>query len=231
MENIRVDLKNYTPLKIFIDSIRTCWDSHKKCDSSENSIGKNDAELIDRIVNKHKHHSTMEHIFYNFEINGISRLCLQELARHRMASFSVKSTRYTLKELKDCAPFVTGGKGSEFAWSSNLIVTTTYNFSSAIKFIVLTGDKEVDCTSIENLENLRKMVALNKSNDIVKYCLPECYRTSLRFSINARSLRNFLELRSSNSAHFEIRHLAKLIYNSLPSEHKEHLYKNIFKED
>lgn len=224
MENIRVDLKNYTPLKIFIDSIRTCWDSHKKCDSSENSIGKNDAELIDRIVNKHKHHSTMEHIFYNFEINGISRLCLQELARHRIASFSVKSTRYTLKELKDCESFIAGRKGAEIA-------TLTYNFSSAEKFIVLTGDKEVDCASIENLENLRKMVALNKSNDIVKYCLPECYRTSLRFSINARSLRNFLELRSSNSAHFEIRHLAKLIYNSLPSEHKEHLYKNIFKED
>lgn len=224
MENIRVDLKNYTPLKIFIDSIRTCWDSHEKCDSSENSIGINDVELMDRIVNKHKHHSTMEHIFYNFEINGISRLCLQELARHRMASFSVKSTRYTLRELKICGPFIAGRKDAEIA-------TLTYNFSRAEKFIVLTGDKEVDCASIENLENLRKMVALNKSNDIVKYCLPECYRTSLRFSINARSLRNFLELRSSNSAHFEIRHLAKLIYNSLPSEHKEHLYKNIFKED
>jgi len=32
---------------------------------------------------------------------------LQELARHRIASLSVKSTRYTLKELKDCKPFDT----------------------------------------------------------------------------------------------------------------------------
>ena len=50
----------------------------------------------------------IDHIFYNFHIEGISRACLQEMMRHRhRASPSVKSTRYTLKELKQEEPFIT----------------------------------------------------------------------------------------------------------------------------
>jgi hypothetical protein len=59
------------------------------------------AKYFDRVGNKYRHASILEHVTYNFSIEGISRACLQELARHRMASLSVKSTRYTLKELKD----------------------------------------------------------------------------------------------------------------------------------
>lgn len=54
-----------------------------------------------------KHYSNLntekyeEHISYNFDISEVSRALLQELARHRISSFSVKSSRYTLGELKD----------------------------------------------------------------------------------------------------------------------------------
>ena len=59
-----------------------------------------------------------------------------------------------------------------------------------------------------------------KSLDIVKYCLPECYKTELTWSVNARSLQNFLSLRSSKSALWEIRNLSLKLYESLPQEHK-----------
>jgi len=69
--------------------------------------GKKDKELIHRVGNKMKHASTLEHLVYTFYIQGISRACLQELARHRIASLSVKSTRYTTsRELKFEKPFV-----------------------------------------------------------------------------------------------------------------------------
>ena len=64
------------------------------------TCGPKDRELIDRVGNKHKHSSTLEHLVYTFDIEGVSRALLQELARHRMASLSVKSTR--------CTPIVTG---------------------------------------------------------------------------------------------------------------------------
>ncbi|MBD3808828.1 MAG: FAD-dependent thymidylate synthase, partial [Epsilonproteobacteria bacterium] len=58
------------------------------------------------------------------------------------------------------------------------------------------------------------------SNDIAKYCLPESYKTELTWTINARSLQNFLHLRSSKDALWEIRNLANVIYGALPEEHK-----------
>ena len=195
---MEVKLLNYTPLWICSNAIRTCWQSFDKGDNG----GEIDLALIDRVGNKLKHASTLEHLFYNFYIKGISRACLQELARHRIASLSVKSTRYTLKELK---------YESEFKPN---------DFDNASRYIVLTSNEFVDNASINALENLRQILNQNTSLDIAKYCLPESYKTELSWSINARSLQNFLSLRSSKSALWEIRDLANLIYQNLPQEHK-----------
>ena len=44
------------------------------------------------------HESILEHITLTYEVNDLSRACLQELARHRHISLSVESTRHTLKD-------------------------------------------------------------------------------------------------------------------------------------
>lgn len=44
------------------------------------------------------HESILEHITLTYSVKGISRACLQELARHRHISLSVESTRHTLKK-------------------------------------------------------------------------------------------------------------------------------------
>jgi thymidylate synthase (FAD) len=189
---MKVTLKHHTPLQICSDAIRTCWQSFDKSDSG----GEKDKELIDRVGNKFKHASTLEHLVYNFYIQGISRALLQELARHRMASLSVKSTRYTLKELKECDKI-------------------DYQH-----FLVFTGVDEVDNASKAALDSLQAILKSGVSNDRAKYCLPESYKTELSWTINARSLQNFLNLRSDKSALWEIQHLALCIYNALPQEHQ-----------
>lgn len=195
---MEVKLLNFTPLWVCSNAMRTCWQSFEKGDNG----GAKDIELIERVGNKMKHSSTLEHLFYNFYIKGISRACLQELARHRMASLSVKSTRYTLKELKNKAEFKPD------------------DFERASEFIVLSGNKMVDHFSINALENMRQILQTGLSLDIAKYALPECYKTELSWSINARSLQNFLTLRTSKAALLEIRNLAHEIYEKLPNEHK-----------
>ena len=85
---------------------------------------------------------------------------------------------------------------------------------------IITGDDDVDCMSILALENLRQMVQTGKPNDISKYCIPECLKTSLVMTINARSLQNFLELRTSKHALKEIQDLARAMFEVLPSDHK-----------
>ena len=204
---MQITLIHHTPLEVCAHAIRTCWQSFDKSDEG----GDKDKALIDRVGNKYKHASTLEHIVYTFYIQGVSRALLQELARHRMASLSVKSTRYTLKELKNRPPFKED------------------DFKEAEKFIVLTDNVMVDIASIKALNNLQSVLKEGVSNDIAKFCLPESYKTELTWTINARSLQNFIELRSNKSALWEIRNMANALYENLPKEHQYLFKDNIYK--
>ncbi|PAF46387.1 FAD-dependent thymidylate synthase [Helicobacter sp. 12S02634-8] len=197
---MKVTLKHFTPLEVCSMAIRTCWQSFDKSDNG----GQKDLDLIDRVGNKFKHASTLEHLYYNFYIQGISRACLQELARHRMASYSVKSSRYTLKEIKHEASF---------------LPINAANLMRAQKYLVFTPDERVNIASVQALEHLRELLCAPIGNDIAKYAMPESYKTELHWSINARSLQNFLELRTSRAALWEIQKLAHAIFEALPQEH------------
>lgn len=61
-------------------------------------------EVLERIINA-GHESVLEHITLTYSVKGISRACLQELARHRHISLSVESTRHTLKKQLDYTKF------------------------------------------------------------------------------------------------------------------------------
>ena len=227
MKNIKVTLLHHTPLHISADGARTCWSSQDKSDTNKSkasksgtiqyipTIGPKDLALMNRVGNEFRHSSILEHISFNFFIDGISRACLQELARHRIASLSVKSSRYTLKELKDEPHFLNG-------WCiSDTFEETDFNddgYERALKYLVITDDFRVDICSIGALDNLLEILRLGISNDKAKYCLPESYRTQLTWSINLRSLQNFLSLRTDRKALPEIQHLANLIYQALPAE-------------
>ena len=204
---MKVTLLHSTPLWVAAQAIRTCWDSHDKSDTPLGSVGAGpkDKVLIDRVGNKFKHASTLEHLVYSFKIEGVSRALLQELARHRIASLSVKSTRYTLKELKDEEPFITF---MEIAWER------------VKKYLVLTSHPDVNFASVITLDGVRRMLTNGISNDVAKYCLPESYKTELTWTINARSLQNFLHLRTDKSALWEIRDLANTVFEALPADHK-----------
>ena len=158
----------------------------------------------------------VEHTSYSFDISGISRACLQELVRHKVASYTIKSSRYTLQELKDEESFIYHNK--------------IPRLGTALKYIVLLDDRDIDYNNCVALEKLRLLLVNGVPNDKAKYCMPEAYKTSLVMTINARSLQNFLELRSSKHALWEIQLLAKAMYEAIPDEHK-FLFDNIFKEE
>ena len=237
MKNIKVTLLHHTPLYIASDGARTCWSSQDKSDTSDTidekvenylhfealgevfnspedlvrtsleatTIGPKDLALIDRVGNQFHHSSILEHITFNFFIDGISRACLQEIVRHRVSSFSVKSSRFTLKELKN--EYFTIPKDYD-----------STGWEVIDKYLVRTGDLDVDIFSVRALKNLSSLIQSGKSNDKAKYCMPESYRTQLTWTINLRSLQNFLSLRTDKKALPEIQHLARLIYEALPAE-------------
>jgi len=200
-------LGRYVPL-VEADKCPNCGSKHV---STNIIIGNKDRELIYRIANKYKHSSTIEHIIATFDISNISRALLQELSRHRIASLTVKSTRYTLKKLSDEEPFYL-----ESDWHCQ----TTDIGKRAEKYLVYSGVDRVDWHSIQALENLRQDIEAGVSNDIAKYTLPESFKTSLIWTINFRSLQNFLKLRTAPDALWEIRNLAYAIFDAIPDEYK-----------
>lgn len=192
-------------------AIGKCYD--KGCHTDHEKL----KSRMTRVANVSKHASTIEHTVYAFEINGVSRALLQELARHRIASYSVKSTRYTLKELKEEESF-------EKPFTDYVDDLKFFNITDArkkaSKYLVMTGDDDVDRYSIYALENLRKVIQKGVKNDIAKFCLPESYKTDLVWTVNARALQNFIQLRTSKHALWEIRDLAYAVFKSIPEDHK-----------
>lgn len=212
---MKIKLLHNSPLWLASHAIRMSHDNHDKSDTGYSKdpydfrihTGEKDKELIYKVGNKLRHKSVLEQLVYWFDIDGISRACLQELARHRTARLTVKSSRYTLKQITKEAP------------------------SKLNDYLVLTGDTAVDSASLYSLCRIIDIYNdEGTASDIVKYCLPEAFKTRLQWQIDGRNLQNFLELRTSPNALKEIRELAYNIFNSLPEEHR-YLYEDcIYKE-
>ena len=68
----------------------------------------------------------------------------------------------------------------------------------------------------------------SSSINLAKFMLLGAYRTSLVWTIKARLLQNFLKLRTDKAALWEIRDIAKAVYQQLPEDHK-FLFKDFIK--
>jgi len=190
---MKVTLQEYFSLKTISDATRNCWSSEEQGDNG----GSKDKSLIERVGLGKKHLGIFEHGVYCFVIEDVSRSLLQEFVRHRIASLKVRSSRYTLK--KFLKPI-----------------------NDIDEMFVHTGDYDVD-TLIS--KHLREIIDLKQrrpeiKNDILKYALPEAFKTKIYWTINGSSLRNFLALRTSKAALWEIRNLGYAIFDALPEEHK-----------
>jgi|APSaa5957512535_1039671.scaffolds.fasta_scaffold54867_2 thymidylate synthase (FAD) len=191
----RVELLYNSPIDLAVLAARTCWDSMDKSDNN----GPRDMALLKSILAKN-HESVIEHIVYTFKIEGFSRAVLQELARHRIASPSVRSTRYTLKKLS---------KLTDEELSEQFVST----------------DPDLDQLEFEYVKNLIEIVKRKGLvPDRFKHKIPESLKFEAVWTINARSLRNFLSLRMSKAALWEIRELAQAIKKELPKEHIEIMF-------
>jgi thymidylate synthase (FAD) len=202
----QVELLESSSLYVIARAIRKSRDSMDKLDTpvGSNALGSNDRKLI-KLIMQEKHESTLEHSFYCFDISNISRACLFELTRHRIASYTVQSTRYTLKKHKN---------------------------KDLVELYLSTGQPELDLAIETTLKKLFKRMnnGVIYTNDELKYLIPEALLSNLVMSINIRSFRNFLKLRLHKSALKEIRLLAHQMLMAVPQEHRDYIYKDIVEE-
>ena len=186
---MKVDLIHYTPLEVVVEAIRTCYNSMNKSDN----LDEKDKTLIRKII-KMGHTSTLEHLTYVWRIHNISRVTLAQLTRHRIASYSVQSHRYTTP--------------------TDFIMPQTV--AQAI------DDEDVDREDLNRIfwNMYETLIDMGVPREDARYFLPQAVTTNLIMTINARSLRNFFQLRLDKKAQWEIRLLAENMYLKLPLDHR-----------
>lgn len=147
------------------------------------SKAKGNPEQFIRMLIKRGHESVLEHASLTFHI-VTSRSILKELTRHRIASYSVESTRYVkYDEITVIQP--TGLTNTGFyLWRSGVEAAKEY-----YKLLLRNGERP---------ETAREL-------------LPECTKTELYMTANLREWRHFLKLRTAKAAHPQMRQLAGMI--------------------
>jgi thymidylate synthase (FAD) len=137
--------------------------------------------------------SRRKHEFATFEIKGISRAFLQEIVRHDdLFAGTVKSTRFTLKELQEI------NDGDEkFA-----------KFLSIHKESKPEEREKIFRIQKESLKTIKDLLNGGAKRDIVKYALPEGYKTTAVITYNIDNLENLIRLRTEGKVFDEFKQTA-----------------------
>ena len=140
------------------------------------------------------HESVLEHVSFTFLIEGVSRVLLAQLTRHRIASFSVQSQRYV-----------------SYASGFGYIVPP------AIRNLGPEAVEEYQAQMAQMqswYEGWQKKLgdAGEKSNEDARFVLPNACETRILMTMNARELRHFFALRMCTRAQWEIRQMAQSMF-------------------
>lgn len=142
--------------------------------------GKNPAKSLDRAM-AGGHESVTEHASCTFLVEGVSRVLLAQITRHRLASFSVQSQRYC---------------GADF----DLVIPDSMAIPELVDDIITAKKVVADLYT--------KATGLGVPDEDARYLTFQAGKTTLYITMNARELRHFFSLRCCNRAQWEIRDLA-----------------------
>ncbi len=157
---------------------------------SHKSVGKGLAEdrrLIRKLI-KLGHESVLEHAVATFEISGISRACANQLTRHRLASFVQESQRYVN------------------AAENALVRPPTFSDEDWERAKALFQ---------EAMDLYRSLLGKGVPKEDARFVLPLGIETRLVLTANFRELRHILRLRLSPMAQWEIREVARKMWEIL----------------
>lgn len=198
---MRVELKSITP-----DAERLIEMAARTCYDSPVS---EDTESMRRFIREKVrlgHESVVEHASATFVVTGVSRALTHQLVRHRVGtSFSQQSQRY-----------VDGG------FFYYVVPDQIADNPDAMKVFMRVME-----TIGAGYSELRGM-GIKKED--ARFLLPNAASSTIVFTANFRSLRNFLKLRLDRHAQWEIRAMAErmlyLLYMAAPS-----VFEDIFDEN
>ena len=181
----------------------------KSLDEAMAGTDKTGPELIANLLRR-GHFGPFEHIQAYFAVEGVSRVTMAQLTRHRHVSFDVQSMRYVDFSEKDPVVPPTFGETR----------TMTDEQAEQTREVFTMSDDEVDELKEHTYEDTYRefwKFALDYYRDAVsdgvpkedaRFFLPLGAPVNMTFSANARVLMHVIDLRKSGKAQWEIRDLA-----------------------
>ena len=166
-----------------------------------------DIRLVKRLINL-GHETPFEQQIFRFKIVGIPIYIGEQLLRHRIASPLKRSFRYTSIM-----------KGVEkIDWGSTNEVNTIFHIPPEFLDLKNSKIKNKEQLLSEIIESFKRsmmlyqeLVARGLRKEAARAVLPWGTRTSLYWTVNMRSLMNFMKLRLQPAAQWEMRELARAI--------------------
>lgn len=178
------------PERVVANAARLCYSNLDIDGLFDKYTDKQNEGMIDRLMSV-GHFSPVEHVSFTFGIEGVSRSLLSQLTRHRVASYSAQSQRYV--------------KLDQFQY----ITPPEIEKDKKLKAIYLNhmqqSQKTYDLLAKGLIDNGRTE---KEAIEDARYVFPNACETKIVFTMNARTLINFFELRCCNRSQWEIRELA-----------------------
>ena len=190
------------PEKVVAAAAKTCYTS-KSVESLYEGLDAEEAERFVGMLSEIGHESPIEHASFTFAVEGISRSCLAQLTRHRIASYSVRSQRYvsekkfgyvTPPEIADCP---------EALVLFEEAMEADHRYYEKIAALLAKKHEKL----FEGREDA-KTLARKKAQEDARFVLPNACDTQLVMTMNARELKNFFRHRCCSRAQWEIRAMA-----------------------
>lgn len=238
---LKVKLLAYTPdaESIVASAAKLCYSPVGVEEIMEKQSRESIVNFIDKLSSI-SHYSPFEHATFTFAIEGVSRTTEIQLARHRIASYSIQSGRYVNRENPEFTMppaifnnekakkiYLKQMKSAQKAYDDltvELILEQLeagnlrdewLNFIRDNKFGLTEDELEVDLRA--NLLDFKNQwpkefsVMEKKAIENARYVHPQAITTKIVATMNARSLMNFFGLRCCNRAQWEIRTLADMM--------------------
>ena len=176
------------PEEVVALGARLCYSKARVDDLLTRVEAKDQTDFVHKIMGM-GHDSVLEHASFTFGIEGVSRVLLAQITRHRLASFSVQSQRYV-------------------SYESGFGYIVPPKIEALGEEAVAEFERQMDTLHQWYTEWQRKLGTGEGGNEDARFVLPGACETRMMVTMNVRELRHFFSLRMCSRAQWEIRALA-----------------------
>lgn len=200
MENETIHLldKGFIRLVDFMGSDNRVVSSARVSFGGTSKGEERDKGLIKYLL-EHRHHTPFEHCYFQFHVCCPIYVARQWM-RHRWGSFNEISARYT--QVKDEFYVPQEFRGQDIKNRQGSVAADLDNEKL---------HKIYEDAINASFDAYNKLIEAGVAREMARGVLPVCQYTQFYWSVNARSLLNFLQLRQDGHAQYEIRVYADAI--------------------